>query len=305
MSQIPSSYRSVLIVGCGYLGERAAKRWLDEGTSVFAVTRSPETAARFHDAGITPVQFDLASPPSSIDLPDVDAVLWAVGYDRSAGIPREAVWIDGLQWLLANLKPSLKRFLYVSSTSVYGNVDDEIVTEASPANPVTEGGLCCRKAEQIVLDHFVKSGQSGSGHASATVLRMAGIYGPDRLLRRIADLKQQTPLVGEPQHWLNLIHVDDAVAAVLFAAAHPDVPAVVNVANSGTVLRNDYYRQLASLANAPPPVFGSQAATGRARSANKRVTSSYDLNEQAEFQFDSVSEGLKDAFERSSIMTSP
>lgn len=305
-----SNIRSVLVVGCGYLGRRAAARWHQAGVHVSAVTRSPETAAEFSDAGWQPIQMDLASPPPSLQLPQVDAVLWAVGYDRTAEVARDLVWIDGLKWLLQNLTPSLKKFLYVSSTSVYGDVEEEIVTEDTPANPVTEGGQCCRQAEQIVLDHFTEADASmgtpvdshQAGHGAAIILRMAGIYGPDRLLRRITDLKNQIPLQGEPDHWLNLIHVDDAVSLVVKLAALPSTEPIVNVANSGTVLRRKYYERLAQLSESASPVFGSLNATGRARSANKKVTSKFDFQQLAGFKFGQVLEGLDDAFRRSTII---
>lgn len=296
MSSSKSEIRSVLIVGCGYLGRRAAERWRAAGVQVSAVTRSPETAAQFSDAGWNPIQIDLASPPASIDLPKVDAVLWAVGFDRSAGVAREVVWIDGLKWLLGHLKLPLKKFLYVSSTGVYGNVKDELVTEDTVANPVTGGGQCCLQAEQIVLDYFAQSG-------SATVLRLAGIYGPDRLLRRIMDLKNQVPLPGEPDHWLNLIHVDDAVSLVTSIAEHPASEPIINVANTGTVVRRQYYERLAQLSNSAGPVFGSQNATGRARAANKKVTSKYAYDQLADYQFNNVLDGLNDAFKRSTLIS--
>lgn len=296
MPSSASPIKSVLIVGCGYLGRRAAERWHAAGVHVSAMTRSPETAAEFSDAGWQPIQMDLASPPDSFELPKVDVVLWAVGYDRSAGAARELVWIDGLKWLLNNLQQPVPKFFYVSSTSVYGNVEHEIVTEDTIANPVTEGGRCCLQAEQIVLDHFRESG-------SATVFRLAGIYGPDRLLRRIMDLKNEVPLPGEPDHWLNLIHVDDAVSLVTTLAEESSVKSIVNVANTGTVVRRQYYERLAQLSNSAAPVFGTENATGRARAANKRVTSKYGYDHQASFQFNNVLEGLDDAFERSIVIT--
>lgn len=300
-----SDIRSVLIVGCGYLGRRAAERWHEAGVHVSAVTRSPETAAQFSVAGWQPIQMDLASPSSAIKLPKVDAVLWAVGYDRTAGAAREVVWIDGLKWLLQNLQQPLKKFMYVSSTGVYGNVEDEIVTEDTVANPVTEGGQCCLQAEQLVLNHFAEvdaaAGESAS-QSTAIVLRLAGIYGPDRLLRRIMDLKNQVPLPGEPDHWLNLIHVDDAVSLVMKLAEQQITEPVVNVANTGTVVRRDYYERLAEKSKAAFPVFGSANATGRARSANKKVTSKFDYHQLANFKFNDVLQGLDDAFARSTVV---
>lgn len=303
MTDSNSNIRSVLIIGCGYLGRRAAEQWHAAGVHVSAVTRSPETAAQFSVSGWQPIQMDLASPSSAIELPDVDAVLWAVGYDRTAGVARQVVWIDGLKWVLQNLKQPLKKFMYVSSTSVYGNVDDEMVTEDTLANPVTEGGQCCLQAEQIVLKHFAELDAADSVEQSTgLVLRLAGIYGPDRLLRRIMDLKTEVPLPGQPDHWLNLIHVEDAAALVRAVANQPVTPNIVNVANTGTVVRRDYYQRLAELSKSPAPVFGSKNATGRARSANKKVASKFNLQDLAEFKFNNVLAGLDDAFARSTIV---
>ncbi|MFN9367664.1 MAG: hypothetical protein ACK6CT_02705, partial [Planctomycetia bacterium] len=41
-----------LVVGCGYLGERVARRWLAEGSRVIGVTRSPIRAAALAGAAI-------------------------------------------------------------------------------------------------------------------------------------------------------------------------------------------------------------------------------------------------------------
>lgn len=288
-------FSTALIAGCGYLGQVVAKRWQEAGVQVSAMTRSEQRADDFRKRGWNPVVVDLSKPAAEVQLPQADVVLWAVGFDRSATASREAVWIDGLNWLLDSLQLPVSRFLYVSSTSVYGNVAQEIVTEETPADPVTEGGQCCRLAEQRVLDRFAGASKND---ASATVLRLAGIYGPNRLLRRIDDLRNQTPLPGEPDHWLNLIHVDDAAAMIDWAAQQSQCPNVINVANSQTVLRRDYYGRLAELADTPEPVFGGASGTGRSRSANKRITSRYDFSGEAGFQFESVLDGLEDAFRR-------
>jgi Trk K+ transport system NAD-binding subunit len=36
-----------LIVGCGYLGRRVARRWVAQGEAVFALTRSQDRADEF------------------------------------------------------------------------------------------------------------------------------------------------------------------------------------------------------------------------------------------------------------------
>lgn len=281
-----------LIAGCGYLGLRAAQHWVGTGDSVSAITRSAERAEVFRRRGLTPVLGQLAGESLSASLPAAQTVLWAVGFDRSAGDSRQAVWIDGLTHFVSALTAPPRRFLYISSTSVYGDQVGTAIDESSQPAPLTEGGRFCLQAEsllrQLMAERFPET--------QVCVLRMAGIYGPDRLLRRVEDLRSQTPLPGMGDQWLNLIHVDDAVTAVAHMASADEVPDLLNVVNAGTLTRAAYYEQLAGLADAPPPVFGG-AAQGRPRGGNKRVVSQY--TGSVAYRFDDVAAGLCDAWLRS------
>lgn len=291
---VENTQYSSLIAGCGYLGLRAARAWNSQGRIVHAITRSAGKTAQFQSLGLRPLLMDLSAPKDSNQLPAADTVLWAVGMDRSADIPREQIWIDGLSWLLNQLPQPPRRFIYISSTSVYGSRDGDLIDENSSTNPGTEGGACCVKAEQLVRQHFADARAA----TEVVVLRMAGIYGPDRLLRRVIDLKAGTALPGAADQWLNLIHVDDAVRMVQHVTTADKVPPVINVVNSGTLTRQQYYSQLASLSSSPAPTFGG-AESNRQRGGNKRVTSIYD--ELVEFRFDDVNAGLQDSWDRSTI----
>lgn len=222
-------------------------------------------------------------------------VLWSVGFDRSAGIPRERIWLDGLQKLVDALPAPPDRFLYVSSTSVYGTGHGQTVDETSPVNPVSEGGQCCLAAERMLHDIL----RERFPETHLTVLRLAGIYGPGRLLRRLDDLRKSTPIRANPDHWLNLIHVDDAVRMIDAVSDADDPPGLINVVSSNSCRRRDYYTQLAAIAGAPPPVFAEQNAAGgpenRPRGGNRRVTSSRREQVDVVFQFDDMHAGLEHA----------
>ncbi len=305
--------RGVLIAGCGYLGTRLAQLWLREGVSVSAITRHAHRAESLAAAGISPVLLDLsrpeaagAVPADSLVLPAVDVVVWSVGFDRSAGVSREAIWIDGLARLteLLSTTPSPRRLIYVSSTGVYGDAGGEEVDETHPPQPVTESGECCWRAEQ----HLRQRMSLRHPNTDVTVLRMAGIYGPDRLLRRITDLRNGAPVTSPPDEWLNLIHVDDAAALVNAASLCLPLPAVTNVVNSGTLTRREYYSRLADLTQSPPPVFaaaspseGAAELSGR-RSGNKRVVSRHRRDFPVDFRFDDVADGLADAVRRTMLL---
>ena len=101
----------------------------------------------------------------------------------------------------------------------------------------------------------------------AIVLRFAGIYGPDRLLRKQALLKGE-PLVGDCEKWLNLIHVADGVDAILAAEAKGPLGATFNIADGEPVSRRDFYTHWARMLDAPLAQFEHRAEPG---AANRRI----------------------------------
>src|SRR5437879_3402413 len=107
-----------LIIGCGYVGKRLAACWHSRGEDVYATTRKREQAEAFARQGWHPVLCDIADP-QTIQLPAAEVVVFAVGFDRTSGRDMREVYVDGLSHVLDRLA-ACGRFIYVSSTSVYG-----------------------------------------------------------------------------------------------------------------------------------------------------------------------------------------
>jgi nucleoside-diphosphate-sugar epimerase len=239
-----------LILGCGYLGRVVARRWLDAGHHVAALTRSRGDELR--SFGIEPILGDVTDP-SSLQLPIADTVLYAIGLDRSAGKSMRDVYVGGLTNVLDKL-PTPRRFIYISSTSVYGQADGGWVDESSPTEPPEENGRIVLECERVLRERLPE----------AIILRFAGIYGPGRLIRRASILGKGEPIATDPDGWLNLIHVEDGARAVIAAAERGEAGATYNVADDEPVRRRDFYAEMASLLGAPPPTFTpTQEATNR------------------------------------------
>jgi nucleoside-diphosphate-sugar epimerase len=102
------------------------------------------------------------------------------------------------------------------------------------------------------------------------ILRLTGIYGPDRVLTRVAALRDGLPLAGSPDAWLNLIHVDDAAAAVVAAARQPQPEPLYLVTDDRPCTRGEYYTELSRLVNAPPPTFDPAQVPRHGQGLNKR-----------------------------------
>jgi|SRR5262245_28421480 len=232
-----------LIIGCGYLGRRVAGRWIAQGNSVFALTRSTKRAEEFRASGIEPIVGDVTDSASLAELPVVETALYAVGLDRNSEKSMREVYVGGLEKVLNHIAGKVGRFLYVSSTSVYGQNSGEWVDESSECHPESENGRVCLEAEQLLRRRIPE----------ADILRLAGIYGPGRLVARVAALRSGLMLDGNPDAWLNLIHVDDAVAAILACERHGKPGATYVVCDDQPHPRLEYYSLLATLIGAPPP----------------------------------------------------
>jgi nucleoside-diphosphate-sugar epimerase len=272
---------SHLILGCGYLGRVVARRWLDTGRRVAALTRS--RAHELRALGIEPILGDVTDP--DLRLPTADTVLFVVGLDRTAGKSMRDVYVGGLANVLKAL-PAVRRFVYVSSTSVYAQADEAWVDESSPTEPIAENGRVVLDAERLLRER----------RPDAVVLRFAGIYGPGRGVRKTA-VENGEPIAADPNGWLNLIHVEDGATAVLAAADRAPAGATYNVADDRPVTRREFYTEMSNLLGAPPPWFTAAAERSNRRISNRKMRAELGV----ELRFPDFRAGLRDALGGGSV----
>jgi nucleoside-diphosphate-sugar epimerase len=266
-----------LILGCGYLGSRVANRWNDAEESVRVVSRSAErgVVADIRDrATLRPELFN-----------DVTTVLFSVGFDRRGGTIHD-VYVQGLANVLHACPPSVKQIIYISTTGVYGRGTGEWIDEQSPTQPEREGGKASLAAEELM--------RSSEWWERSTILRLAGIYGPDRI-PRVQDIREGKPITAHEASWLNLIHVDDAAAIIVECARRKIVAETFNVSDGHPIERRDFYREVARLANAPPPTFvePSPEEAALTRGGDKRISNLHLLEViRPNFLYPTYREGL-------------
>ncbi len=238
-----------LIFGCGYLGERVARRWHHDGHEVVVVSRSQERANLFKRQGYGAVVADITRPESLNNLPTADTVLFSVGHDPSSGQSIENVYAGGVRNVLEALPADSGRFIYISTTGVYGSAGGEWIGEQTPPDPQRPGGRASLAAEQALAAHPLG--------ARSIILRMAGIYGPGRV-PFLNELFGGHPIPARSSGYLNLIHVEDA-ANVVQAADRVELtgggPRPYCVSDGQPVVRGEYYREVARQIGAPPPRF--------------------------------------------------
>lgn len=276
-----------LVFGCGYLGQRVAMLWKRAGHEVFAVTRSLRRAEELNAMGIRPVVGDLTDGIVLPEISPVDSVLFAVGYDQSAERTIHEVYVHGLHNALNALPDSLQRFIYISSTGVYGQTAGELVDEESPCDPSRAGGIACLAAERLLGEHRLSS--------RGIVLRLAGLYGPGRI-PKLDSLRAGTTLAVSSSGYLNLIHIDDAARIVLAAEAQAPLPSCYVVSDGCPVKRRDFYEEAARLVGSLPPLFEEPAAGtsayARAASSKRVVTTRLQRELAVPLQYPTYREGL-------------
>jgi nucleoside-diphosphate-sugar epimerase len=238
-----------LVIGCGYLGERVARRWLDAGHTVVIATRSEGRAEAFRRRGYQATIADVTRPETLRQLPAAESVLFAVGFDRASHNSIQEVYAGGVRNLLAALPAETGRFIYISTTGVYGPASGEWVDEVTPPDPKREGGRASLAAEEAISEHPLG--------LRSVVLRLAGIYGPGRI-PFIRELRTGEPIPARTSGWLNLIHVDDAAEVVVAADALNSIqnsPRLYCVSDGQPVERGEFYSELARQLGAQPPRF--------------------------------------------------
>lgn len=237
---------SVSIVGCGYTGLRLAQRCLNLRHVVRGFATRPESLRHIAAVGAEAKPLNLDAEPALMDFAE-HLVYYAVppepAGERDLRLERLLEHIDG--------KP--RRFIYLSTTGVYGNHGGALVNEDTPAAPQTQ-----RASRRLAAENVVR--EWADSHAvSWCILRVPGIYGPGRL--PLERLRRQEPAIDPRESTpSNRIHVEDLVTACLAAGVSPRADGrIYNVTDGSDDSATAYLERVARIGSLPAPPFVSRA----------------------------------------------
>jgi len=236
--------KNLLILGCGYVGQKLAQACLTQGIHVKATVRNIDKALLLQKQGIDAVVNDQPETLNASWLRDCDAVLDSIplSYDNSR-IPfqTQSSWVAALTSRL----PHLTWAGYISSTSVYADSNGAWIDETSNQFSTSPRGAERLKAEQAWLN-AVKY---------AEIFRPAGIYGDDRNIVDKLKTGNYKTVNWQPARYSNRIHVDDMVTAILAAMNAPQPQRIINLADDTPCSHMDYASALAKATHAPDPII--------------------------------------------------
>ena len=242
--------RRLLVVGAGYLGGEVMAVFRECGWEVVGTRLG---------GGDGFLSCDVGDVGAVAGLPDADVVVHCAASGRGGEEAYRRVYLDGCRNLIGRFGGA--RLVFTSSSSVYGQVDGEVVTEESATVPDRETGRILREAEDAVVG------------AGGVVLRLAGIYGPGRSVVLRKFLSGEAVMEEDGRRFMNQIHRDDAARAIYHLAMKEDFPKgeIFNVADSVVLSQREVYEGLGKIFRKPMPPSGARDLDRKRGWTHKRV----------------------------------
>src|SRR5678815_1421089 len=234
--------RQVLIAGCGYVGQRLALQ-LQPQYDVTSLVRSAQRVAELDQLGIRALAIDLDRVRAGVTIPerlDQEAIVYLT---PPPVLGESDLRLD--RFLQLATVPPLT-FVYVSTTGVYGDTAGGVVDESSSVQPRTD------RARRRVSAEEMTRVWCNERRVRRIVLRVPGIYGPDRL--PLERLRHYEPVVREREAGINnRIHVDDLVEACACAITNSEARGVYNITDGRPLSSTTFINMVAKVAGLPAP----------------------------------------------------
>lgn len=252
--------KRILIIGCGYVGLPLALRLKEQGNEVAVWVHSQESADLL--TGHPFQRIVIGNVADSEIWQDVreayDLVIHCASSGRGGEEAYEEVFLEGAR-MMALHQPQARKF-FVSSTSVYGQVQGEVVTEESAAEPISATSRILREAEEVALA------------AGAIIVRSSGIYGPNRSVLFEKFRRDEAVIEGDGLRWINQIHRDDLAAALLHLIEVGEESQIYNVTDNMPVTYYDFYKWCGDFLGKPMPPYGPVNSNRKRGLTSKRVS---------------------------------
>lgn len=233
------------VIGCGWLGLPLAREMLAQGWQVRGTTTRPEKLQTLKASGISPFLLLLDENRPIVDLPLLfrGLELAVINVPPKLRKGKGGDYVKKIRMLQkALLQYGVKKLLFVSSTSVYGE-QQGIITENTPPSPTTESGRQLLLAEQLIAD------EPGYEHA---IVRFGGLIASDRHPVTYLSGKKDLERGADP---VNLIHRNDAIRLILEIISKGYWGVIFNGVHPSHPSRAEYYRNQAAKKGLPMPEF--------------------------------------------------
>ena len=247
-----SKMKQISILGCGWLGLPLAKVLISNGFLIKGSTTSEEKLSGLAEDGINPFLVALDSKRISGAVDDflfgsetliINIPPQLRGKNSETTTPEEKVFVSKMKALIPHIeKSTIQNILFVSSTSVYGQVNGNITEETFP-KPDTESGKQLLEVEMLLQNNNT---------FKTTILRFGGLIGEDRNPVKFLAGKQN---LENPDTPINFIHQEDCIGIILKIITSNSWDEIYNGVSPFHPTKENYYTQKATELSLPLPQF--------------------------------------------------
>tara|TARA_B110000444_G_scaffold71080_1_gene66835 strand:- start:333 stop:1130 length:798 start_codon:yes stop_codon:yes gene_type:complete len=229
------------ILGCGWLGIPLGKSLRESNYTVIASRRSEKGINLLRKNKLEAYQIELLPNKIKGDLSFFDLVntlIISIPPKRKAD---DLSFVKKIKNVIEILDvSSVKRILFLSSTSVYGS-NAGVFDENSIPNPETSSAKALFEVEKILLNCKIP----------VIIIRLGGLVGKDR--NPIVYL--QNKKITNPDGRINFIDQIDAINGVLVLLKQPQIEGVYNLVSPHHPSRREYYNFISVKLKFPNPKF--------------------------------------------------
>jgi nucleoside-diphosphate-sugar epimerase len=268
----------ISILGCGWLGLPLAKKLIEKGYTVNGSTTSENKLSVLENVGINPFIVILSEVEEALESESVSESINAFlanseiliidippklrGNNADSSDPSRKIFVEKIESLIPFIeKSAVKKVLFVSSTSVYGD-ENGLITEETNPNPETESGKQLLLAEAILQKNQ---------KFETTILRFGGLIGEDRHPVKFLSGKEN---LENPDAPVNLIHQDDCIRIIKEIINQSKWNEVFNAVAPFHPTREEYYTQQAKNQNLVLPKFSAEKSNIKKIISSKKTTDS-------------------------------
>lgn len=232
----------ILMIGCGDVGRRLLPS-LTKTHQVIVLTSQESKLQELRTLGTLPILGNLDQRPTLKRLSHLASTVIHLAPPNPDGL-RDLRTQNLLRILSQGGK--VRRFVYVSTTGVYGHCAGDWVFETDTVNPRTS-----RAKRRVDAENQIRA-WAAERQINATILRVPGIYAENRL--PIDRLAQKTPaLLPEEDVFTNHIHADDLAKLILMTIYRGRPQRLINTSDESHLKMGDYFDLVAHYAGVKPP----------------------------------------------------
>jgi len=232
--------KTISVLGCGWFGLALAKQLVNLNFDVKGSTTSLNKLEVLKNAGISPFLLDFKKAHSIESTSFFDADILFVCIPPKRNSTEFLDYTDKIKTIISLARNRSRQLIFISSTSVYGDVNKTVDENTQPVPDSTSGELML-KTEKIILQE-----------PNHTIIRFSGLFGPERDPGRFFAGKVNIPNGLAP---VNLIYQDDAVGIALAILEKETFGKIYNACSPDHPNRNVFYTSAAQKSGLTEPHF--------------------------------------------------